>query len=173
MNNEETQKDYTKDVFRPDASLEVSPVLIEQFYNFCNSLVSTDGMGSQMLTEPRFEYLHKETSQPAKKSTSKEKLDKDYVRTFSLDKTLMSQPVQHLTEAGKQALALMREIDQVRIANIEAGRAVLRSDIEKEMKEMQAKAQAAVSPKEEVKPEPEQEQAPQSDGSANMTVVKD
>lgn len=135
MEKQEKKLDYTKYVFRQETQLDISPVLLDHLHKVLNQIISTDGVGTRMLTEPRFEYLHKVTSMPAKKGTKKVKLDAEYVRTFNVENTLKSPSTQYITELGKSALALMREIDQVRISGIDAGKGVLRSIVEKEMQE--------------------------------------
>lgn len=123
-------KDYSKYAFRVDEKLEAPAMFFDSVYGLLNTIINSDRVGHQLLTEPRFDYVDQETSKVVKKTKKNEHKVK---KVFSLEKTLKSQPVQHLTELGKQALALMATVDQLRVENIDNGKGDLRSNIEKEI----------------------------------------
>jgi hypothetical protein len=144
-------EDYSKYAFRPHETLDFSPGQVDQLYNFLNSLIITDGVGTRMLTEPLFDYVHNETGEVAKKNTSKKKLDEQYHKVFSFDRSIQAEPVQYLTEVGKIALSLMREIEKVRQKMLDDGKGDLQTVLQEEA---MAQVQAMQKPLHKVEDEP-------------------
>lgn len=158
----EQQKDYTQYTFRPNEQLEVAAPLLGIFRQFAEEVLNKDGVGTFKATNPRFEYVHKETGTPAKPKTSKDKLDKEYVKVFALDKTLAANPDEYLLDLGKRALSVINLLNSVHKDNVDNGKAILRSELEAEMQQAQTEALQAV-------PAP----APSANGEEKPTIILD
>lgn len=126
----EEVKDYSEYAFRKTAKLEVGPIFLDDVQRVLDLALGKEGVGSHYLTEPRFEYVDKETSKVTKVTKKNQGQVK---KVFSLAKTMSAEPTQYLTPLGKQILALMAEIDTVKAENIDLGRGELIEDLRKEM----------------------------------------
>ena len=135
----EDKKDYSKYAFRVEEKLEAPAMFFDSVYGLLNTIINKDGVGHNLLTEPRFDYVDQETSKVVKKTKKNEHKVR---KVFSLEKTLQAQPIQHLTELGKQALALMSTVDQLRVENIDNGKGDLRANIEKEINDKKSQLTA-------------------------------
>ena len=144
----EEQKNYQDYTFRPTDKLEVDAQVMGMVRQLLEEIIGTHGVGSYRLTSPKFEYVHNETGVPAKEKTSKAKLDKEYTRVFSLDKTISSNGDEFVTDLGKKALSLTNILNVIHKENIDGGKGGLRAEIEAEM---QAAQQPAMAPVEEDK----------------------
>lgn len=126
-------KDYSKYTFREDEVLEVEPMFLENIHKMLDLIINKEGVGSHYLTAPRFDNVNRETSKVVKKVT---KANSDKVDSiFSVPKTIQAEAVQHLTPLGKQALAMMMMVQDVRIDNLDKGKGDLIETIRKEMEE--------------------------------------
>lgn len=123
-------KEYT---FRPNQTLEVQAPILSIARQFAEEVLSKEGVGTERLTAPRFEWLHKETGVPAKPNMSKEKLEKNYQKVFSFDKTIKAEGAEYIKELGKKALSFINLLNSVHKDNIDSGKGVLISELQAEM----------------------------------------
>ena len=142
----EQQKDYTQYTFKPNEQLEVAAPILGILRQFAEEVLNKEGVGIFRATSPRFEYVHNETGIPAKSGTSKAKLDKEYSKVFSLEKTIAANTDEFLLDLGKRALSVINLLNSVHKDNVDSGKAVLRSELEAEMASQQANGQIQQGP---------------------------
>jgi hypothetical protein len=129
----EQKKDYTQFTFKPNEQLEVAAPILGILRQFAEEVLNKEGVGVFRATSPRFEYLHKEKGTPAKTGMAKAKLEKDYSKVFSLEKTIAANTDEFLLDLGKRALSVINLLNSVHKDNVDSGKAILRSELEAEM----------------------------------------
>jgi len=128
MSKEEKQKDYTKYQFNPDEKLEVNAGLLGNIGQFLEALLETDHIGCTRLTEPRYNYIHKETGEPAKQNTASDILKTDYQKIMDIQRTLNAPIVQSYTPIGKQLMFFLESLSRVQMENIDNGRGFIKDE---------------------------------------------
>ena len=112
-------KDYTKYEFKPEEKLELSPGELTFLFQKLDIIIE-DNIIQQ--TDFRFDKIHKETGELAKKTTSKKVIERDYKNVFNPYSTLQAVPKKSLNKVGLEALGLVLMLNDLRTRNIDAGK---------------------------------------------------